>query len=126
MHTDKHIHIQNKHPCTNTHTHKYACETHGVDLQKNNFLHETHASTHSPNTHTHPNIDTTRTGCTSFDMYKVEESGGRTETNHVSLMNFGPLTNSTTQCGDFSLLSTQNKKENLNVKKHVEISLKLF
>lgn len=32
-------------------------------------------------------------------------------------MNFGPLTNSTTQCGDFSLLSTQNKKENLNVKK---------
>lgn len=59
-------------------------------------------------------------------MYKVEESGGRTETNHVSLMNFGPLTNSTTQCGDFSLLSTQNKKENLNVKKHVEISLKLF
>lgn len=50
-------------------------------------------------------------------MYKVEESGERTETNHVSLMNFGPLTNSTTQCGDFSLLSTQNKKENLNVKK---------
>lgn len=52
MHTDIHTYTHTEQASMYKHTHKYACETHGVDLQKKTFY-KKHMPLHILPTHTH-------------------------------------------------------------------------